>query len=37
MVVSRWSKDPFAGGAYSFANVGSTPEDFRAFENEVDN
>ena len=26
--VSRWQKDPFSGGAYSFQSVNSTPEDF---------
>ncbi len=27
---SRWSKDPLAGGAYSFAQLGSTSADFLA-------
>lgn len=27
-LMSRWSRDPLALGAYSFASVGSTPDDF---------
>lgn len=28
MLVSRWSSDPFAGGAYSYSSVGATLDDF---------
>jgi monoamine oxidase len=28
LIVSRWQKDPFSFGAYSFQPVNSTPEDF---------
>jgi monoamine oxidase len=28
ILVSRWSKDPFTMGAYSFTGVGVTPKDF---------
>lgn len=29
--MTRWSRDPLAFGAYSFAKVGSSPADFEAF------
>lgn len=29
-VLSRWASDPFAGGSYSYSRVGSTPEDYAA-------
>ncbi len=28
VLITRWRRDPFAGGAYSYAAVGSTAEDF---------
>lgn len=33
--VSRWQKDAFANGAYTFAAVNSTPEDFTALAESV--
>jgi monoamine oxidase len=30
ILVSRWSADPFAGGAYSYSSIGTTQNDFNA-------
>lgn len=35
-VVSNWSRDPFAGGAYSVVAPGSTPDDFTALAAGID-
>lgn len=35
-VLSRWASDPFAGGSYSYARVGSTPEDYDTLAETVD-
>lgn len=35
-LVSRWASDPFAGGSYSYTRVGSTPEDYAALAETVD-
>ncbi len=37
ILVSRWTADPFAGGSYSFAALGSTRADFTEFETPVEN
>jgi len=37
ILVSRWSQDVFARGAYSFANVGTSSADFDAFVGGVGN
>ncbi len=36
-LVTRWGADPFAGGAYSFASVGVTRQDFEALAAPVGN
>jgi polyamine oxidase len=36
IVVSRWSEDPFAQGAYSYPGVSTKPEDFTALAAPVD-
>jgi monoamine oxidase len=35
-VLSRWAADPFAGGSYSYTRVGSTPEDYAALAETVE-
>ena len=37
VLISRWTQDPFARGSYSFAGLGSLPEDFEAFEVPLNN
>jgi monoamine oxidase len=37
VLISRWGKDEFSQGSYSFANVGATNSDFQAFETPVNN
>jgi monoamine oxidase len=37
VLVSRWSEDPFAQGAYSYPGVETKPEDFAALAAPVDN
>lgn len=37
ILVTRWSQDPFSKGAYSFANVGTTPIDYENLAQEVNN
>lgn len=34
--LTRWASDPFAGGSYSYARVGSTPEDYEALAEPLD-
>jgi len=36
ILVTRWGADPFAGGCYSSAALGSTRADFTEFENSID-
>ena len=36
VLVSKWGQEEFSKGSYSFANVGSTPNDFSAFKTAVD-
>ncbi len=36
ILVSRWGKDEFAKGSYSYFNVGASDSDFKAFETVVD-
>jgi monoamine oxidase len=35
-VMSRWASDPFAYGSYSYARLGSTPDDYTALAESVD-
>ena len=35
--MTRWHRDPFAQGAYSYFKVGTTPEDFKALKSPIDN
>ncbi len=37
ILVSRWTSDPYAKGAYSFASVNSSPSHFAAFEQQINN
>lgn len=37
MLVADWSRDPFAGGSYSFAQLGSSDEDHEELARPVDN
>jgi monoamine oxidase len=36
VLVSQWGNEEFSKGSYSFANVGSSDEDFLAFEKDLD-
>jgi monoamine oxidase len=36
-IVSRWGEDPFAGGSYSYASVGTIPKDFEELAKAVEN
>ena len=37
VIISRWGKDPFSGGSYSFAAVGTTPKDFEELAKPIEN
>ena len=35
--MTRWHRDPFAQGAYSYFKVGTTSEDIKALKSPIDN